>query len=66
MVTLNPPDCGSQTEDLLNGLQNFCYEAEEKELVFVGDALDPGVLQECQGDCDDDVDCAVSFYQLCH
>jgi hypothetical protein len=66
MVTVNPPDCGSQTEELLNGNQNFCHEAREKELVFVGDDLDPGVLQECQGDCDDDVDCAVSFYQLCH
>ena len=50
----------------MNGIQNFCCEAEEKELVFVGDDLDAGVLQECQGDCDDDVDCAVSFYQLCH
>ena len=50
----------------MNGIQNLCCEAEEKELVFVGDDLDAGVLQECQGDCDDDVDRAVSFYQLCH
>jgi hypothetical protein len=49
---------GDNCEDGVLAADSYCSVAQEGELAFIGDGMEPGALQECQGDCDDDVDCA--------
>jgi hypothetical protein len=37
---------------------SYCSVTQNGELDYIGNGMAPGALKECQGDCDDDVDCA--------